>query len=123
MMNALHRVGEGMLISCSLLTRPARQALCQTFSFVERLDPGYAQAYYCRAQQQLFQCEQYGKLMAGERAGLHADTQYWHERIEALEYLLHGQGYVIVNPLRPHWESYRRPQHAPHTWRFPDNLL
>jgi hypothetical protein len=50
LMNALHQVGEGMLTSCSLLTRPARQALCQTFSVVERLDPRYAQAYYRRAQ-------------------------------------------------------------------------
>jgi hypothetical protein len=104
-----------MLTNCSPLTSSASQALHYTCGYAEQLDPRYAQICYRRAQQELFRCEKYGKLIPGERVALHADAQFWHDRIEPLEYLADLQGYAAVNPLRPHWQGYRLPQCAPHT--------
>jgi RimJ/RimL family protein N-acetyltransferase len=102
-MNALHQVGEGTLTSCYQLANPASQAWHRACGFVERPDLRYAQAYYRRAQQELFRREQYGKLTAAKRVALHADVQYWHRQIEALERLADEKGYAAVNPRRPHW--------------------
>ena len=54
-------------------------------------------------QQELFRREKDGKLTAAERAALHADMQYWYDKIEVLERLEETLGCVAVNTRRPHW--------------------
>lgn len=102
-MNALHQAGEGTLTSCYQLANPASQAWHRAFGFIERPDLRYAQAYYRRAQQELFRREKQGGLKATEHAALQADVQYWHAQLEAFERLADVQGYAAVNPRRPHW--------------------
>jgi L-amino acid N-acyltransferase YncA len=102
-MNALHQAGEGTLTSCYQLANLASQAWHRTFGFVERLDLRYAQAYHRRAQQELSQRQKVEKLTAAERAALHAEVQYWHDQVEALERLAQAQGYAAVSPRPLHW--------------------
>jgi len=102
-MNALHQAGEGTLTSCYQLANTASQAWHRAFGFVERPDLRYAQAYHRRARQELFRREKTEDLTARERAALHAEVQYWHEQIEALERLAAEQGYGAVNPRPLHW--------------------
>ncbi|MGH8063648.1 MAG: GNAT family N-acetyltransferase [Candidatus Entotheonellia bacterium] len=102
-MNALHQAGDGTLTSCYQLANPASQAWHRACGFAERPDLRYAQAYYRRAQQELFRREKQGGLTAREYAALHADVQYWRDQIEALERLADEKGYAAVNPRRPHW--------------------
>ena len=102
-MNALHQAGESTLTSCYQLANPTSQAWHRAFGFVERPDLSYARAYYRRAQQELFRRQKAGGLPDAERAALHAEVQYWHDQIEALERLADEQGYEAVYPRRPHW--------------------
>jgi len=102
-MNALHQAGEATLTSCYQLANPTSQAWHRAFGFVERPDLSYARAYYRRAKQELFRREKVEALAAAERAALHAEMQYWHDQVEALERLADEQGYRAVYPRRPHW--------------------
>lgn len=102
-MNVLHQAGEGTLTSCYQLANPASQAWHRAFGFVERPDLRYAQAYYRRAQQELFRHEKCRELAAAERAALQADVQYWYGQLEALERLGEAQGFAAVYPRLPHW--------------------
>ena len=102
-MNALHQAGDATLTSCYQLANLASQAWHRVFGFVERPDLPYARAYHRRAQQELFRRDKSGTLTAAERTALHADVQYWHDRVAALERLGDEQGYTAVNPRRPHW--------------------
>jgi GNAT superfamily N-acetyltransferase len=102
-MNALHQAGEGTLTSCYQLANLTSQAWHRTFGFVEQPDLRYAQAYHRQARQELFRREKAKDLTAGERVTLHADVQYWHDQIEALERLAAEQGYGAVNPRPLPW--------------------
>jgi L-amino acid N-acyltransferase YncA len=102
-MNALHQAGERTLTSCYQLANPASQAWHGAFGFIEQPDLRYAQAYYRRAQQELFRRQKQGGLAATEHAVLQADVQYWHAQLEALERLADENGYDAVFPRRPHW--------------------
>ena len=102
-MNALHQAGESTLTSCYQLANPTSQAWHRAFGFVERPDLSYARAYHRRAKQELFRRQKAGGLPDAERAALHAEVQYWHDQIEALERLADEQGYEAVYPRRPHW--------------------
>jgi predicted GNAT family acetyltransferase len=102
-MNALHQAGESTLTSCYQLANPVSQAWHRACGFVERPDLRYAQAYHRRARQELFRREKDGGLTAAESTALHADVEYWHGQVAALERLADEQGYAVVNPRRPHW--------------------
>jgi GNAT superfamily N-acetyltransferase len=102
-MNALHQAGEATLTSCYQLANTASQAWHRGCGFVERPDLRYAQACHRRAQQELFRREKAGGLTAAERTALHADVQYWHDQVEALERLAEAQGSRAVSPRPPHW--------------------